>query len=205
MAEDPSGAMAVLVVAADSIDSDVPAEAQRVEVAADGSFLLTDVPSPGFYELIIEKSGFAAEARSVSVRGGQAVEGIEIVLREGAGVVAGLVEGPAGPLGNVTIEISDGSTNRRTFTLTTEGDVGTFALRDLPTPAAYTLTISRPGFTTETLSIVLDDSRSEVDDLRIRLSSALGSIAGRVTSTDGSVVGSALITITGADVQRTTR
>ena len=52
---------------------------------------------------------------------------------------------------------------------------------------------------------MLDDSRSEVDDLRIRLSSALGSIAGRVTSTDGSVVGSALITITGADVQRTTR
>ena len=52
---------------------------------------------------------------------------------------------------------------------------------------------------------MLDDSRSEVDDLRIRLSSALGSIAGRVTSTDGSVVGSALITVTGADVQRTTR
>ena len=205
MAEDPSGAMAVLVVAADSIDSDVPAEAQRVEVATDGSFLLTDVPSPGFYELIIEKAGFAAEARSVSVRGGQAVEGIEIVLREGVGIVSGLVEGPAGALGNVTVEISDGSTNRRTFTLTTEGDVGTFTLRDLPTPAAYTLTVSRPGFTTETLSIVLDDSRSEVDDLRIRLSSALGSIAGRVTSTDGSVVGSALITITGADVQRTTR
>jgi len=205
MAEDPSGAMAVLVVAADSIDSDVPAEAQRVEVATDGSFLLADVPSPGFYELIIEKAGFAAEARSVSVRGGQVVEGIEIVLREGVGVVSGLVEGPAGALGNVTVEISDGSTNRRTFTLTTEGDVGTFALRDLPTPAAYTLTVSRPGFTTETLSIVLDDSRSEVDDLRIRLSSALGSIAGRVTSTDGSVVGSALITVTGADVQRTTR
>ena len=163
------------------------------------------MPSPGFYELIIEKAGFAAEARSVSVRGGQAVEGIEIVLREGVGIVSGLVEGPAGALGNVTVEISDGSTNRRTFTLTTEGDVGTFALRDLPTPAAYTLTVSRPGFTTETLSIVLDDSRSEVDDLRIRLSSALGSIAGRVTSTDGSVVGSALITVTGADVQRTTR
>ena len=137
--------MAVLVVAADSIDSDVPAEAQRVEVATDGSFLLTDVPSPGFYELIIEKAGFAAEARSVSVRGGQAVEGIEIVLREGVGIVSGLVEGPAGALGNVTVEISDGSTNRRTFTLTTEGDVGTFALRDLPTPAAYTLTVSRPA------------------------------------------------------------
>lgn len=205
MGEDPSGAMAVLVVSAGSIGSAVPAEAQRVDVATDGSFTLTDVPSPGLYELIIEKPGFAAETRSVSVRGGQTVEGIEIVLREGAGVVAGLVEGPAGPLGNVTVEISDGSTDRRTFTLTTEGDVGTFALRDLPTPAAYTLTVSRPGFTTEALSIVLDDSRAEVDDLRVRLASALGSITGRITSTDGGIVGSASITVTGVDVQRTSR
>ena len=205
MGEDPTGAMAVLVVSAGSIGSDVPAEAQRVDVATDGSFTLTDVPSPGLYELIIEKPGFAAETRSVSVRGGQTVEGIEIVLREGAGVVAGLVEGPAGPLGNVTVEISDGSTDRRTFTLTTEGDVGTFALRDLPTPAAYTLTVSRPGFTTEALSIVLDESRTEVDDLRVRLASALGSITGRITSTDGGIVGSASITVTGVDVQRTSR
>ena len=205
LAADPSGAVAVLVRSAASIDADVPAEVARLEVAADGSFTMSDLPSPGLYELIIEKPGFTAATRSVQVRPGQTVRGIEIVLTEGNGVVSGVVEGPAGPLGNVTIDISDGTTERRSFTLTTEGNVGQFAVRDLPTPGAYTLTVSRPGFSTETLSIILDEDRTEISDLQVRLSSRLGSIAGLITSMDGTPVGSATITVTGNGLQRVSR
>lgn len=204
LAEDPSGAVAVLVRSEGTLDPTVPAEVTRLEVAADGSFTMSDLPSPALYELIIEKSGFSSAQREVQVRPGQTVRGIEIVLTEGNGVVSGVVEGPSGPLGNVTVDISDGSTERRSFTLTTAGNVGQFALRDLPTPGAYTLTVSRPGFSTETLSIVFDDDRTEIE-VDVRLSSRLGSIAGRITEIGGDPVGSATITVTGNGVQRVSR
>ena len=126
----------MLVRSEGTLDPKVPAEVTRLEVAADGSFTMSDLPSPALYELIIEKSGFSSAQREVQVRPGQTVRGIEIVLTEGNGVVSGVVEGPSGPLGNVTVDISDGSTERRSFTLTTAGNVGQFALRDLPTPGA---------------------------------------------------------------------
>ena len=179
-----------------------PRRSTTVEVATDGSFLLADVPSPGFCELIIEKAGFAAEARSVSVRGGQAVEGIEIVLREGVGVVSGLVEGPAGALGNVTVEIptdqpTDGPSPSQPK-VTSELPFEIFQPR-LRTPSRSRVPASRPA-----LSIVLDDSRSEIDDSHTTvLGTRLDCRTGHVDRWQ--CCRSALITVTGADVQRTTR
>ena len=66
------------------------------------------------------------------------------------------------------------------------------------------MTVSRPGFSTETLSIVFDDDRTEIE-VDVRLSSRLGSIAGRITEIGGDPVGSATITVTGNGVQRVSR
>ena len=58
-------------------------------MSADGSFLFEDVPSPATYQLIVDKEGFATEVRDVVLGAAQDLDGIEIVLREGDGVVSG--------------------------------------------------------------------------------------------------------------------
>jgi Carboxypeptidase regulatory-like domain len=202
IADDPSGASAILVVTADSTGSRVPAEVDRVEVDPEGVFSFLDVPSPAVYSLLIEKVGFTAEPRVVRLGGGETAQGIEVLLREGNGSISGEVIGPIGPLDNVFIEVSDGVTTRNTVTLST-GDVGSFALRDLPTPGSYTLTFSRAGFRTESVSVVLGDV-IEVDGVSVRLNRALGSIAGTVRDSSGAALGGARVTVTGGGESRTT-
>ena len=202
VADDPTGAFAILVRTAESIDGATDAEVQRAEVAPDGTFLFPEVPSPAIYELQISKPGFTAEPRPVRLAGGEAAQGIEIILREGNGTISGAVLGPAGPLGNVTIEATDGVASISTVSLTT-GDLGAFTLRDLPTPGTYTVTFSREGFATESLSIALNEIVT-VEDVSVRLVPAEGTIEGIVRSADGSALGGATITVSGGEVSRTT-
>jgi hypothetical protein len=93
----------------------------------------------------VRKTGFATETRDVVVGPAEAVKGIEIVLREGDGVISGRIQDANGPLGGTTVEATDGTTKISTVSLT-DTDVGFFALRSLPTPATYTVTIKRAGF-----------------------------------------------------------
>jgi hypothetical protein len=200
VAEDPVGITATLV-ASGSIDPDVPAEVQRVDVAADGTFLFESVPSPAVYQLVVEKVGFATDVRDVVLQPAQQLEGIEVVLREGDGVIAGTVSGVGGPLGGVTVEATDGTTTIATVSLT-EGEVGAFSLRNLPTPGRYTLTFSRDGYRSESRSVALAAGQ-QVDGVGILLTSATGSISGTVRGPDGPL-GGVTVTVTGGDVEVTT-
>ena len=145
---DPSDAVARLVVAG-VVEEDSQALVDEVTVSADGSFLFEEVPSPATYQLVVDKPGFATEVREVRLGAAQELDGIEVVMREGDGVVSGRIESPAGPLGGVTVEATDGTTTVSTVSLTLD-DVGFFAVRSLPTPGQYTVTFEREGFTSET-------------------------------------------------------
>lgn len=201
IAADPAGAVAILYREGEAIESLVDAEVARVDVAPDGTFLFEEVPSPAAYVLAIAKQGFSAERRPVRLNGGQAAEGIEVLLRAGNGTIAGEVVGPDGALGNVTIEATDGVSTISTVSLTT-GDLGAFALRELPTPGTYTVTFTRDGYAPESLSVSLDEVVT-VDDISVRLAPALGRIEG-VVRTSATTVG-ASITLSGAGVTRTTK
>lgn len=202
VAEDPAGAFAVLVRTAESIDGGTDAEVERAEVAPDGTFTFPKVPSPATYEIQIAKAGFTAEPRKIVLAGGEAAQGIEILLREGNGIIAGRVLGPVGALGNVTVEATDGMSTITTVSLTT-GDLGAFTLRDMPTPGTYTVTFSREGFATASINVPLNDVAT-VDELSIRLVPALGAIEGVVRTVSGSPLGGATITVSGGGITRTT-
>ena len=201
VADDPTGAVATLVVPG-TADPEVDAEVLEVDVSADGSFLFEEVPSPADYQLVVAKPGFATDVRSVVLGPAQALEGIEIVLREGDGVIGGRILSPAGPLGGVEIEATDGTTTVSTVSLT-EGDVGFFALRSLPTPGTYTVTVTRDGYSSQAVTVTLTDGQ-QITDLSISIAPDTGSLTGNAGLSGIGPAGGVTVTITGGEVELTT-
>jgi hypothetical protein len=201
VAEDPSGATARLVVRGVA-DEDTTALVQEVAVSADGSFLFEEVQSPANYQLVVDKPGFATEVRDVVLGAAQALDGIEVVLREGDGSVSGRVSSPAGPLGGVTIEATDGTTTVSTVSLTVD-DVGFFAVRALPTPGQYTLTFRREGYSGETRTVDLAAGQ-QLPGLAVTLVPATGSISGTVSQEGAGPIGGVTVTVNGPDVEMST-
>jgi hypothetical protein len=194
---DPTGAQATLLVPGVT-DPSTKAKVLQVDVSADGSFLFEKVPSPAQYQLVVEKPGFATEVRDLFLGAAQALEGIEVILREGDGVISGRIQSPDGPLGGVTVEATDGTTKIATVSLT-ESDIGFFALRGLPTPGTYNVTFTRKGFTSESRTIVLAAAQ-QVGDTVISLAPATGSLTGTVGITGIGPAGGITVTVTGGDV-----
>lgn len=181
--------------------SDVPAEVRTVDVAADGSFVFDQVPSPARYQLVVKKVGYATETRDVVLGPAQTVENIDIVLRKGNGTMTGRINDLSGPLGGATIEATDGANKITTVSLT-DGDVGAFALRALTNGQTYTLTITRAGYTTETRTVPL--TTAAVDAGTITLSKSTGSIAGTVSQNGMAALGGVTVTINAGTTTVTT-
>jgi hypothetical protein len=197
---DTGGATGVTVslVPAGADPSTAPIVATAV-VGPDGSFTLTDVPSPGNYQMIIETPGSAPQVRNIVLEPGRPLENIEVTIQPGSGLISGTVFGPAGALGGATVTATDGSTEVATVSLT-ESPVGTYSLRNLPTPGQYTVTVSRAGFASEsrTVSLTNDATSASFD---ARLVPSVGSIRGRAV-VDGVPSRGVKVTVNGGDVNR---
>jgi hypothetical protein len=198
-AVDLTGITATLVVPGTATDA-TAAEVRTLEVSADGAFVFEQVPSPATYQLIVSKDGFATETRTVVLGAAQTVDGIDIVLRKGDGLITGHIldsaplPGASPALGGVTVEATDGTTKISTVSLT-DGDIGAFALRALTTPKTYTLTITRDGYRSETRTVVLSNAQA-FDAGTISLAHSTGSIRGTVTQIGGGPIGGVSVSVT---------
>lgn len=152
---------------------------QTVPIGADGSFELTNVPSPSVYDLVVTKTGYATASQRVDVSAGEERSGVEISLRKGDGVISGAVSSASGHLGGVTITATSGQTEVSTISLTDE-DVGSFTLRGLPTPASYTVVASKPGFASQTLTLSLAKGQ-KLTGVGLTLGKSSGSLKGAVS------------------------
>ncbi len=117
-------------------------------------FSLEQVPSPAVYDLVVAKQGYATEVQRIDLGGGEDRSGVQLRLRKGDGLIAGRVTSAAGPLGGATISATYGQTTVQTVSVT-EGDLGAFTLRGLPTPATLTIVVSKPGLASQTLTLSL--------------------------------------------------
>ena len=196
----PTGAK-ISLVRTGVADPDVPAVAATTDVSADGSFVLADVPSPGDYELIADKPGADTERRAVVVAPGQQIEGIEVNLRPSGGVISGTVFAGGQPAGGVDVSATDGTTTIATVSLTKDA-VGTYALRNLPSPGLYTVTVSKAGFQSQTRTVTLDVGVAPAP-VDFSLVPAVGSIAGTVTGPDRAALGGVEVHLTGGEIDLT--
>jgi hypothetical protein len=200
VAADVTGAVVTLVVPGVA-DPNTPAVVATVDVSADGSFELANVPTPATYQLQVTRPGNAAETRNVVLGPAQVVEGLVIRLRDGDGLISGHVTVGGQPLGGVAIDATDGTSDIPTVSLT-DGDVGAFAIRGLATPGRYTITFTRDGYATESRSISL--GQGETASLDVSLRPAIGSISGTVNASTGGPLGGVGVTVTGGEDPVTT-
>jgi hypothetical protein len=152
---------------------------KTVPIGADGTFSLTNVPSPTSYELVVVKSGYAPSIQDISIGAGEERTGVNIVLSKGDGLIFGTVTSASGPLGDATITATTGQTAASTVSLTDGTEAGTFTLRQLPTPATYTLLVTAANYASQALTVTLA-SGQELRGLAITLSTSSGGISGSV-------------------------
>jgi 5-hydroxyisourate hydrolase-like protein (transthyretin family) len=172
------------------------ATVQTVQVGGDGAFALANVPSPGVYDLAVAKPGFATQIERVDVAGGEQRTGLQIRLRQGDGVISGLVTTKAGPLGGATVSAQFDGTTLQTVALTEKGKEGQFTLRGLPTPGVFTVVVSAQGYASQTLSLSLA-AQQQLSGVNITLGGSAGSLGGTVTlASDGSPAPGVTVTVT---------
>jgi 5-hydroxyisourate hydrolase-like protein (transthyretin family) len=157
------------------------ATVMSVPVGDDGSFLLENVPSPSYYDLVVEKPGFATSTQRIDVSAGEERTGVEITLRQGDGVISGVVSSAGGPLGGATIVATSGQTTVTTQSVTDEADKGSFTLRGLPTPASFTIMVSEDEHATQTLSLTLAEGQ-KYTGVGVTLDSSSGRLTGHVVT-----------------------
>lgn len=197
LADDPTGATATLVVEGVAAD-DVDAVAATVDVSADGTFSLTDIPTPQRYTLKVDRNGSATALRTIDLGPGEQLEGLEITLDVGAGVITGTVTSAGFPVPGATIEVSDGTTSISTVSLT-EGLVGAYTLRDLSVPGTYTLTVTAERFARASQVVTLTDDNPR-PIVPLFLTPSVGRIAGQVVDSGGRPLGGVTVRVTGGDV-----
>ncbi|MDQ1720765.1 MAG: hypothetical protein QOI26_499 [Pseudonocardiales bacterium] len=152
---------------------------RTVPVGSDGQFSIVNVPSPSVYDLVVAKPGYANDVQRVDLGGGEDRKGIQLRLRKGDGLITGQVNGPAGALGGATVTATSGSSVARTVSLT-QDKVGSFTLLSLPTPASFTVVVSKPGYASQTVTIALSAGQ-KLTGVAISLGQSAGSLSGKVS------------------------
>ena len=156
---------------------------KTVPIGSDGAFEVTDIPSPRVYDLVVTKPGFATEQQRIDLAAGESRTDVQLRLRTGDGLISGTVGGPDGPLGGAVITATTGSNKVETVSLT-QGDIGSFTIRGLVTPATYTVTATSPGFTPQTSTLTLADGQ-KLTGVQLTVARSSGSLSGTVTTLPG--------------------
>ena len=176
-----------------------PAVVATQTLDAGGAFSFGNVPSPATYALSISAPGYATTTDTVDLAGGQARTGVVVTLHKGDGAISGTVAGASGPIGGATVAASTGTTTVSTVSATTPGAVGGFRLVGLPTPATVTVTVSAPGYASQTLALTLAGGQ-QLSGVAVTLTPGTGSIAGTVAGPAGPLGG---VTVTATDGKAT--
>jgi hypothetical protein len=168
--------------------------ALTTKTLADGSFVFTRIPAPGTYLVSFTQPGYNTRKYVVQTKVGTNIT-LNTLLSPGTGSLSGTVSGPNGPLGGVSITVSDGSVTVTTVTPTTGAGIGTWSVSGLNTPDSYLVSASASGFGTQitTASLAPSASLAGVD---LTMKPGVGSISGTVTAGAQPVGG---VTVTATD------
>jgi hypothetical protein len=163
---------------------------------AGGTYLLTNLPAPGTYELSFTAPQYQATTVVTTVAGGQKRFQSTVRLSVGNGQIGGVVTDGTKPLGGVAITTT---VNGKDVTIgtPTSGTVGSFVIPSLPTPGTYVITFSAPGYGAQTSVVQLGPGQSR-SDLNISLAAGVGSVSGVLSDPAGKGLGGATVSVGGA-------
>ena len=169
-----------------------------------GRFSLGNLPTPATYIVTFTREGFGAHTVVVDLGPGAVRSDLKVSLVGGTGTVTGrLIDGAGKGLGGATVTVGGTAVPTETTTLTA-GDVGLFALSGLPTPGSYTLTFSLPGYSPQTVPLLIAPD-VPAPAVTVTLTRGLGSIAGRVLDGGGKPMVGLTVSVTdGKDTWKAT-
>lgn len=126
-----------------------------------GSWAVNGLSTPGTYLVTATDPGFSNQTTLFTLAASGRATGLKLTMVPGAGSLSGKVlsSRDGQPVGGLTVTATNGSVTRTTTTTTT-GAIGTYSLPDLPVPGTYALTISGPGFVTQTEQALLGSDPS---------------------------------------------
>jgi hypothetical protein len=176
-----------------SMQDDQPAATAKTN--ASGGYTLTDLPAPATYELTFTAAGYRTTTLVDTINGGDVRLEPTVLLGTGTGEISGTVTAGGKPLGGVTISTTVGG-KPLTILTPTMGQVGSFVLGSLPTPATYVITFAADGFGSQTTIIDLAAGQKQAS-LNTRLTPGTGSVSGRLVDGDGNGLGGATVTVGG--------
>lgn len=175
-------------------DDGVPegAVVATIPIGSAGEFEAGGLPSPAVYDLVVRKTGYATTVQRVDVAAGETRKNVNLALRVGDGTVSGQVSGLDGPIGGATITATSGQVSVETVSLT-QDEVGSFVLRNLPTPGNYTLTASADGYASASVAVSLAEAQT-LTGLSLVLGTDTASLAGKVR-VDGAAASGVAVTV----------
>lgn len=160
-----------------------------------GQWAVTGLTTPGTYLVTASRRGFGDETRLVELGAGGSVDDADLQMHAGVGSISGLVSSIAGPVGGIDVKVSDGQNEFAATTLTADPK-GTYSIPQLPIPATYTLTVSGPGWVTQTQQVDLEGP----EEVNALLTESTGSLSGVVVDGLGAKLDGVGITISNETV-----
>lgn len=163
-----------------------------------GQFQIIGLPTPQTYSITFEFPGYTSSTVALSLEAGQALSGIPVELFGGNGSVTGVAVGQDGSaIGGAVVTVLGEGVESTTTTLTTGGiggGPGSFTVTNLPVPGNYSVSITGPGFQTETLNAFFFGG-AEQNFGQVVLLPANSMVRGTVSAAGGGGLGEVKVTL----------
>jgi len=163
-----------------------------------GQFQIIGLPTPQTYSITFEFPGYTSSTIALSLGAGQTPSGIDVQLFGGNGSVTGVAVGQDGSaIGGAIVTVLGEGLESTTTTLTTGGiggGPGSFTVTNLPVPGNYSVSITGPGFQTETLNAFFFGG-AEQSFGQVVLLPATSALRGTVSANGGGGLGEVKVTL----------
>ncbi|WP_309133539.1 carboxypeptidase regulatory-like domain-containing protein [Cellulomonas sp.] len=177
-----------------------------------GAFVLRGLPTPGSYTVVVAAPGRATATLTLTLGAAQQLTGVDMVLGDAQGALAGTVAVPSGDAGGVDVLVTDGASTWRTVSRST-APAGSWTLTGVPVPGTYTVTFARADLESQVLSVSLDGfgrvttGAASASALDVTLRPATGTLTGVVQQRDAAgtpqPAGNVTVTVSSGTVTRT--
>ncbi len=177
-----------------------------------GAFVLRGLPTPGSYTVVVAAPGRATATLTLTLGPAQQLTGVDMVLGDAQGVLAGTVAVTSGDPGGVDVLVTDGASTWRTVSRST-APAGSWTLTGVPVPGTYTVTFAHADLESQVLSVSLDgfgrvtSGAASAAALDVTLRPATGTLTGVVQQRDAAgtprPAGNVTVTVSSGTVIRT--